>query len=87
MEDLMMSCRRLIDSLADYVAVTLEDRERGAFEAHLAHCHTCVDYLRGYRETIRLTKNACAPSDDAAQAMPAALVDAILAASTTPRSR
>jgi hypothetical protein len=38
--------------------------------------------LRGYRETIRLTKVSGAPSTDAAEPMPAELVDAILAATT-----
>ncbi len=44
-------------------------------------------FVRGVRDTIRFTKEACAPSDDDAQGMPAELVDAILAATTTARSR
>lgn len=86
MED-TMSCRRLIDSLADYVAGTLEVREREVVEAHLVRCRTCVDYLRGYRQTIRITKDVCAPREGVAEAMPTELVDAVLGATTKLRSR
>jgi anti-sigma factor RsiW len=77
-----MSCRQLIDTLAEYSAATLELGERERCDVHLASCARCVAYLRGYRETIRLTKVSGAPSTDVAEPMPAELVDAILAATT-----
>ena len=77
-----MSCRQLIDALADYSAATLELGERERCDVHLANCAQCFAYLRGYYETIRLAKVSGAPSPDVAEPMPAELVDAILAATT-----
>ena len=77
-----MTCRQMVDALADYVAVTLEPGKRERCDAHLASCAQCAAYLRGYRETIRLINLGSAASADAAEAMPAELVDAILAATT-----
>jgi anti-sigma factor RsiW len=81
-----MTCRQLIDALADYTAPTLDVGERERCDRHLANCPRCVAYLRGYLETIRLTKVGAAARTDAAEPMPADLVDAILAA-TTRRAR
>ena len=78
-----MTCRELIEFLADYLAGALAPSERTAFEAHLVDCAECVGYVRGYRETIRLAKDAGA--EDLVDAMPPALVDAILDATTRRR--
>ena len=79
-----MSCRQLIDALADYTAATLELGERKRCDVHLANCPRCVDYLRGYRETIRLTKLELGNTAgaDGAEPIPIEIVDAILAATT-----
>ena len=77
-----MSCRQLIDALADYTAATLELGQRKLCDEHLANCPRCVAYLRGYRETIRLTKLGSTASPDVAEPIPAEIVDAILAATT-----
>ena len=78
-----MTCRQVVDALAEYVAVTLEPGKRERCDVHLASCVRCAAYLRGYRETVRLIKLlGSASSTDAAEAMPAALADAILAATT-----
>jgi anti-sigma factor RsiW len=76
-----------MDFLGDYVAGTLETRERTAFEAHLAECPACIDYVRSYREAIRLAKDSLTPVDDADGALPAELVDAILDATRRRRDR
>jgi anti-sigma factor RsiW len=76
-----------MEFLADYVAGTLETHERGTFEAHLAVCSGCIDYLRSYRETIRLAKSSLTPIDDADGALPAELVAAILDATRRRRDR
>ena len=74
-----MTCRELIDFLGDYVAGNLDARARATFEGHLADCVACADYVRSYRNTIRLAKDAAAEDDEAAvAAMPTKLVDAIL---------
>ena len=77
-----MSCRQVVDVLADYAAATLEPGERERCDVHLAGCAPCVAYLRGYCETIRLIKLGSSASTDAAEVMPAELVGAILAART-----
>ena len=55
-----LSCRELIEFLADYLEAGLPPAEHAAFEAHLALCPDCVTYLASYRETIRLGKLAFA---------------------------
>ena len=71
----MLTCQELIEFLAAYVDEELPAEERARFERHLAVCPHCVDYLHGYRESIRLGKSACADVDE----VPEELVDAILA--------
>jgi len=74
-----MTCRQLVDFLAEYVADGLEVSERTAFEAHLADCPACDEYVRSYRDTIALVKDAAARDDEAAvAAMPPELIHAIL---------
>ena len=75
-----MTCRDVIEFLADYCEGALAESERALFEAHLAKCRDCVAYLNTYRQTMVLEKQTC--DDDAARVseMPAGLVRAILAA-------
>jgi len=83
-----MTCRELIDFLGDYVAGTLDADARATFDVHLADCAVCADYVRTYRDTIRLAKDAAAHDDETtAAAMPTELVDAILDASARRRRR
>ena len=74
-----MTCRELIGFLDDYVAGGLAPGERLGFEAHLAACPQCIAYVRSYRDTIRLSKDALSDVDPQALGMPSELVDAILA--------
>ena len=76
----MMTCRRLVDFLADYVAGTLDAAVRMEFEAHVAECAACAEYVRTYRDTIRLARAAGRDDEATVAAMPPELVDAILAA-------
>lgn len=75
-----MTCRELIDFLADYLDGTLPAGERSVFEQHLRVCPQCVDYLNAYRTTVRLEKLACSEKPDAPMPMPEGLKQAILAA-------
>jgi anti-sigma factor RsiW len=70
----------MIDFLDAYLDGELAPAPRSAFEAHLSVCRACVDYLAGYRETIRLGKRACDPEAELPADVPSELVDAILAA-------
>jgi anti-sigma factor RsiW len=75
-----LSCRELIEFLADYLDGELSAAQRVAFEAHLAVCPYCVDYLASYRETIHLGRRALAAEAEVLEEVPAQLVAAILAA-------
>jgi anti-sigma factor RsiW len=75
-----LTCQELIEFLADYVDGELAADERSRFDAHLAVCPHCVDYLHGYRESIRLGRAAYAAESELPDDVPDELVDAILAA-------
>ncbi len=75
-----MTCRELVEFLADYLAGQLAPDVRRVFEIHLGDCPECATYLRGYADAIRLAR-ACAETDDAVPAeVPERLVRAIVAA-------
>jgi anti-sigma factor RsiW len=64
-----------------YIDGDLSPAEQAEFDAHLAECPRCVDYLRTYRETIRLGKSAFPRSEASVpQEVPEELVRAILSA-------
>jgi anti-sigma factor RsiW len=50
-----LTCRELVELVTDYLEGTLPDRDRDRFEAHIAGCDGCTNYLFQIRETIRLT--------------------------------
>jgi anti-sigma factor RsiW len=80
MTERSMSCRELIEFLAAYLDGELARDERARFDAHLAVCPYCRDYLESYRETVHLGKRAFEAGDAVPEDVPAELVDAILAA-------
>ncbi|HYE92441.1 MAG TPA: zf-HC2 domain-containing protein [Terriglobales bacterium] len=49
-----MTCRDLIELLADYLEMTCAPETVAALEAHLAGCAPCQAYLRTYRRTREL---------------------------------
>src|SRR5262245_36115474 len=75
-----LTCRELVELLADYLAGDLGSDERGRIEGHLADCVECLAYLRSYRATVRTVREACRREDDMASLLPAALARAIIAA-------
>ena len=76
-----MTCRELIEFLADYLSGELPAEERRLFEEHLAECPACLTYLETYEATIRLGKDAFSSVQDTGCAdAPEELVAAILAA-------
>ncbi len=81
-----MTCRELVDFLDDYVAGDLAADVRGRFEAHLTECRDCVVYLRSYRDSVRLLRDAGRDLDaEAATDVPPELLTAIRAARTRGR--
>lgn len=74
-----ITCRELITFLADYLAGELPAAKNVEFERHLAVCHSCVQYIATYQETIRMAKSAMLAPELRVEEVPADLVAAILA--------
>ena len=47
-----MSCRELVDVVTDYFEGNMAPQDRLRFDAHLAECPYCVNYLDQMRTTI-----------------------------------
>ena len=62
-----VACVSGVDLLMDYLEGVLPVAERAALDAHLAGCPKCVAFVKAYRETPRILREATA------EAMPAAL--------------
>ena len=77
----ILTCRELVGFLNDYVDGDLEERQQQAFDAHVASCPPCIEFLKSYRLAIELGKDAvrCA-NDQLPENVPEALIRAILAA-------
>jgi anti-sigma factor RsiW len=48
-------CQQIVELITDYLDGTLPRSQRQRFEAHLAGCPHCSEYLAQMRATIRLT--------------------------------
>jgi len=48
-------CQQAVELVTDYLEGALSGSARRRFEAHLAGCPHCTEYLAQMRETIRLT--------------------------------
>jgi anti-sigma factor RsiW len=48
-------CQEMVELITDYLEDTLPRSQRRRFEAHLAGCEHCTEYLEQMRTTIRLT--------------------------------
>ena len=55
-------CQQAVELVTEYLEGTLSRSARRRFEAHLAGCPHCTEYLAQMRETIRLT-GRLAPED------------------------
>jgi anti-sigma factor RsiW len=73
-----ITCRQLIDFIADYVDGTLDASAGEEFERHLAVCPSCREYLASYRATIELERLFVMGTDDVAEDVPEELVQLIL---------
>jgi anti-sigma factor RsiW len=76
-----ITCRELLDFLHLYLEDELPGDRRHEFDRHLAVCPACVEYVRGYRDTVRLGRAAYAdPEGPPPPDTPEELVRAILSA-------
>jgi len=81
MSQTYITCKQLLDFIADYLSGDLSAEERRELDRHLAVCPPCVAYLKSYQRTIELEKAAYADPDAPAPGnVPEDLVRAILAA-------
>jgi predicted anti-sigma-YlaC factor YlaD len=48
-------CQEVVELVTDYLEGTLTRSQRRRFDAHLADCENCTEYLEQMRVTIRLT--------------------------------
>ena len=55
-------CQQVVELVTDYLEGALSPAEHRRFEAHLAGCPHCTEYLAQMRETIRLA-GRLAPED------------------------
>ena len=66
-------CQQAVELVTGYLEGSLSGRERRRFEAHLAGCPHCTEYLAQMRETIKLTGQLT--PDDLTPAMRTDLTD------------
>jgi len=50
-----LACVQMVELITDYLEDALPRAQRRRFEAHIAGCPHCTEYLRQMRATIRLT--------------------------------
>ena len=49
-----MPCRELVELVTDYLEGRLSPEDHARFEAHVADCEYCAEYLEQMRQTIRV---------------------------------
>ena len=49
-----LPCQQVVEMVTDYLEGALSPADHRRFEAHLAGCPHCTEYLAQMRETIRL---------------------------------
>jgi anti-sigma factor RsiW len=47
-----MSCKELVELVTDYLDEALPADDRARFDAHLAHCPWCVEYVAQIERTV-----------------------------------
>jgi anti-sigma factor RsiW len=77
---MMVTCKKLVAFLDDYVADALDDKTRRRFEFHLKLCRPCRRYLESYRRTIQASRQALAVDPAEQSQMPDEMVHAIVSA-------
>ena len=81
-----MTCKELTEFLDRYVDNELSFTEKASFKLHLSLCSDCRRYVKGYRATLVLAKNAVTkPDDPVPTAVPKELVEGILASRSKPK--
>ena len=78
---LMITCEAFEDFIVAYLEGDLTRRQKFVFEMHLKLCRECRDYLRAYRASMAMTKDALEATNAlAGTEVPEDLVKAVVAA-------
>ncbi len=51
-----ISCKQLVDLVADYLEESITDEARAQFEQHLSECGYCSAYVQQMHMTVKLTQ-------------------------------
>jgi predicted anti-sigma-YlaC factor YlaD len=82
-----LSCQEICAFLCDFVDGTLSGPSKAAFDAHVAQCAPCKQYLDTYAQTILLSKRCCCPKLQPPPPLPEDMIRAIVqAAALSPAS-
>ncbi|HSA58843.1 MAG TPA: anti-sigma factor [bacterium] len=54
------TCQETIELLMDYLEKRLSPEEHAALKEHFDECPPCLDFVRSYRETPRIVREATA---------------------------
>ncbi|HEV8660913.1 MAG TPA: zf-HC2 domain-containing protein [Thermoanaerobaculia bacterium] len=73
-----ITCRELIDFIADYLEGLLTEIQANDFTRHLDICPSCRAYLATYQMTIRAGKETLRYDDSPDEDAPEDLIQAIL---------
>ncbi|MEM1046714.1 MAG: zf-HC2 domain-containing protein [Pseudomonadota bacterium] len=78
---MMITCEAFEDFIVAYLEDDLPPRQKFLFELHLKVCRECREYLRAYRASIDLTRDALTdPEETLPETVPDDLVRAVLEA-------
>lgn len=47
-----LTCQQVVELVTEYLDGAMEPRRRARFEAHLARCDGCTNYLEQFRTTV-----------------------------------
>ena len=47
-----LTCQQVVELVTEYLEGVMEPRRRARFEAHLAGCDGCTNYLEQFRTTV-----------------------------------
>lgn len=50
-----LTCRELVELVTDYLDGALSRTDQARFEAHIAACGNCREYLAQFQQTVALT--------------------------------
>lgn len=73
-----LTCKQLVEFLAEYLDGEMDESMRAQFEQHVDMCPPCKDYLKTYRETLRMCRSTCNDEQKKPGPVPPELVQVIL---------